>query len=258
MKITTLQYLIWFVGPVVQVLIAYAMLSRKLVREYPIFFAYTVFHILQFPVSYVSHLYSYSVFFYVYWAGEFIDVVLVLIVVQRVFVKVLEPYQAIRRVGGTVFLWGVIVACAAAMGSVLAAPSAYTDRLVSSLLLLDRSAEIIEAGLFLLLFLFSRLFGLGWRHYLFGISLGFGVAASAGLVVDAFRNQFGPTIEPFAAPMVQIAYVLGEAVWACYFLSRTSVANVTEVPRFGQLHDWNEALAGFLGQDSRSTLVQRD
>ncbi len=255
MKITPLQYVLWFVAPMLQLLVAYAMISRRQVREFALFFTYTVFHIVQFPVTYFTHLYSYTAFFYAYWVGEFIDVVFVLIVLQQLFVKILAPYKALRKLGGTVLLWGMMGLCAIALVTVLAAPSAYADRLVSSLLLLDRSAELIEAGLFLVLFLFSRLFGLGWRHYLFGIALGFGLSASAELVVDAFRNQFGPGVERFGAPLIQSAYVLGTAVWAYYFLSRRSVAKVTDVPSYGQVHEWNEALAGFLGQDAKSRMV---
>lgn len=257
MKVTTLQYVLWFAGPILQLVIAYAMISRRQVREFPLFFTYTLFHLVQFPVTYITHIYSYRAFFYVYWVGEFIEVIFVLVVIQRLFAKVLQPYKALRKLGTAVLFWGMAALCSVALITVLAAPSAYTDRLVSSMLILDRSAEIIETGLFLILFLFSRLFGLGWRHYMFGVALGFAVSASAELIVDTFRNQFGPGIERLGAPLVQSAYVLGTAVWAYYFLSRRSVARVGEVPSYGQLHQWNEALAGFLGQVPRSTLVQR-
>lgn len=257
MKITTLQYVLWFIAPALQVLVAYAMIWRRQVKEFPLFFAYTVFHIVQFPVTYYAHSHSYKLYFYAYWVGEFIDVVFVLLVLQRLFIKVLDPYKALRKLGGTVLLWGMVGLCTVALITVLAAPSAYTDRLMSSLLLLDRSAEFIEAGLFLILFLFSRLFGLGWRHYLFGIALGFGLSAAVALVVDAFRNQFGPGIERVAAPLIQCAYVLGTGVWAYYFLSHRSVTRIGEIPSYGQLQQWNEALAGYLGPDSRSTMVQK-
>ena len=48
-------------------------------------------------------------------------------------------------------------------------------------MLLDRSVAIIQAGLLLFLFLFSRMFGLSWRSYTFGIALGFGIFASTEL-----------------------------------------------------------------------------
>ena len=47
--------------------------------------------------------------------------------------------------------------------------------------LLSRSVTIIQAGLLLFLFLFSRMFGLSWRSFVFGIAFGFAIFASAQL-----------------------------------------------------------------------------
>jgi hypothetical protein len=59
--------------------------------------------------------------------------------------------------------------------------------LMAGVSLLDRSVAIIQAGLLLFHFLFSRLFGLSWRSSTFGIALGFAIFASTDLAVWAVR-----------------------------------------------------------------------
>jgi hypothetical protein len=53
--------------------------------------------------------------------------------------------------------------------------------------LLNRSVTIIQAGLLLFLFLFSRIFGLSWRSPVFGIAFGFAIFASTELAFWAVR-----------------------------------------------------------------------
>jgi hypothetical protein len=58
---------------------------------------------------------------------------------------------------------------------------------MAGIALLSRSVAIIQAGLLLVLFLFSRIFGLSWHSCTFGIALGFGVFASTELAVSALH-----------------------------------------------------------------------
>jgi len=58
---------------------------------------------------------------------------------------------------------------------------------LSGIMILDRSVAIMQAGLLLFLFLFSRMFGLSWRSFTLGIALGFGIFASTELAYWAVR-----------------------------------------------------------------------
>lgn len=257
MKITVLQYVLWWTAPVLQSLIAFAMVRRKQVREFPLFFSYTVFHILQFIATYTVYRASYRTFFYTYWVTEIIDSVFTLIVIQEVFAKVFQPYKALRRLGLAAFRWGTVLLCALSIITAVVGPSAYSDRLISSLSILQRSAELIQAGLLLLLFLSARLFGVSWRHYVFGISLGFGISAATGLIIAAFRTEYGRLLESLTAPLLSASVLLGIAIWAFYFISAKSTTEIRELPSSSHLQEWNEALASLLRQESHPVLVRK-
>jgi hypothetical protein len=52
------------------------------------------------------------------------------------------------------------------------------DNFLVGVRVLERSVTMIQAGLLLFLFLFSRMFGLSLRSYTFGIAFGFAIFAS--------------------------------------------------------------------------------
>ena len=74
-----LQLVLWVLGPLGQAITAVMILRRNLVREIPWFFAYTLFHILNFLVLFVAYHVSYEVYFYGYWVAEGIDAILVIL-----------------------------------------------------------------------------------------------------------------------------------------------------------------------------------
>jgi hypothetical protein len=83
------------------------------------------------------------------------------------------------------WLTGLLVV--AAILSAVYSSGSVSDDLMAGIALLSRSVAIIQAGLLLVLFLFSRFFGLSWHSHTFGIALGFGVFASTELALSALH-----------------------------------------------------------------------
>jgi hypothetical protein len=250
MKITVLQYFLWYTAPILQAVILFAMIRRRKAREFPAFSSYTVFHIVQFAATFAAYRNSYRAYFYTYWVTEIADSVFALVVIQEIFAKVFEPYQSLRRLGIVAFRWGAVLLCLLASLGAMWGPSPMADRLIAGLLIVERSTALIQTGLLILLFVFARLFGLGWRHYVFGVSLGFGVSAGLGLVITAFRAQFGTKMETISASLLSASVLVGVGIWTYYFVSEKSISVVGELPNTGQLQEWNEALAGILRERS--------
>jgi hypothetical protein len=251
MKITALQFFLWYAAPLLQAVILFAMIWRKVAREFPAFFSYTVFHLIEYAATFAAYRHSYRAYFYTYWGTEIADSIITLVVIQEIFAKVFEPYQSLRKVETTAFRWGAVFLCLLALLGATLGPSPISDRLIAGLLIVQRSTALIQTGLLFLLFVFARLFGLGWRHYVFGISLGFGVSAALGLVIAAFRAQFGTMLEALSAPLLSASVLLGIGIWTYYFVSEKSVSEIGELPNAGQLQEWNEALAGILRERQR-------
>jgi hypothetical protein len=201
----------------------------------------------------VRQVFSYNVYFYVYWSWEMIDAIFTLIVLQFVFVKVFDSYKALRGLGVTLFRWTTVILCIFAIVSAIYAPSnAAMDRIMRGLMVMERSIQLIQLGLLLCLLLCSRLLGLPWRHYIYGINLGFGIYATFALIVSAMNAQMGYKYRRIWSFLIGLSYSLGVFIWTYYFVSEKAVEASAHPPSSAQLQQWNDALAQMLDRKARS------
>ncbi|PYX39664.1 MAG: hypothetical protein DMG75_00070 [Acidobacteria bacterium] len=90
-------YVLWLAHPTLQVAVAGVMLWRKLHRKFPVFFSYIISQIVIFCVVFpVYRLGNYTWFFYVYWIGTAIGVVLGFKVIHEIFLDVFRPYHTLK------------------------------------------------------------------------------------------------------------------------------------------------------------------
>lgn len=241
------HYGVWILSTFAMVVILVAMIRRRLLDEYGLFFWYIAAHILESIVSFVARQTSDYAYFYIYWGWEMIDAIFTLIVIQFVFVKVFDSYKALHGLGVTLFRWATIVLCIFAVVSAVYAPGDATiDHVTAGLMVMERSIQLIQLGLLLCLLLCSRLFGLPWRHYIYGINLGFGIYASLALVSSAIHAQVGQSFTPIWRRVIGLSYSLGIFIWTYYFVSQKAVEASTNSPSSAQLQQWNDALSELL------------
>jgi hypothetical protein len=238
-----IQNIVWVLSGLVQLTIVLVMLRRKLHRTFPVFFAYIVFHASETIVAYIVYSISMFAYYWYYWGCEGIDAIFTLAVIQEIFRVMFAPYDALKMMGAAVFRYLTIALCLFAMISAVLSPSGETDRTFAAILVLDRSVQVVQLGLVVFLFAFCRLFGMTWRHYVFGIAAGLAFITSVGTAVIALRThmgQAGNTLFAYAAP---IGFFLGNVLWSYYFASEKSVVPLNIVPRTDQLIAWNQALS---------------
>ena len=236
------EYVLWLAGPALQALVAYFMVKKHYNREYPAFFAYTVFQAASAIFLLLVWRYAgYGVYYYAYWAVNALGVLISFVVMHEVFVDAFRPYEALRDLGAMLFRWSGLILL------MLAALSAFVSRqtdvsiMYDSLVAVQRSVLVMQCGLVLFLILFSRYLGISSRHYLFGIALGFGVNASLDLMVWTTRGFFGFTAITALRMLSTGGYLLSIVIWLTYTLVKAAERRKTElVP---QSERWNQALA---------------
>jgi len=86
-KIKILYYALWLAHPVLQTVIAIAMLRRGQHREFKYFFAYIVAQILTFAAVFPTYLYHDSILFYVSWFSTAVSVASLSVDLSRVAVS---------------------------------------------------------------------------------------------------------------------------------------------------------------------------
>ncbi len=219
------------------------MIWRKLHHEFPVFFAYAVFHLIKaatlLAITAYGNRYQY---FYGYWIGELGSLILGFLVVQELYWKVFREYEGLQQLGVTLFRWAMLLLMFIAMATVPSQRAIDEDRIMLTILVFQRSLRLVQDGLLVLLFVMTPSLGLRFRHYALGIAIGFAVFASVDLAAVAAWARFGEEASHFYGLIRPIAYNCALLVWVVYFFRpEAQPLPVNRVPNT-QMEKWNEAI----------------
>src|SRR6185369_5058842 len=237
------MYTIWALLFVAQIITLIVLTRRKLMVQFPVFYGYTLFHVIQGVAEIIAWKISYTAYFYVWWTLELLEALVTLAVIQEIFAVTFEPYDELRRWGSRLFMILTIVLCAITVLTVRVAPNPDFSPRVQVLLTLQRSVSFFEVGLLFFLFVLCRLFGMTWRHYTFGIASGFVVMSSIYTAANAVRMHYGNAVDAWTGLSESAGFALAVFVWTYYFASSKSRVPLDDVPGTAQLVAWNRALA---------------
>src|SRR5580693_2493939 len=236
-KITILYYALWLAQPVLQTVIAVAMLRRGQHREFKYFFAYVVMQIVTFAVVFTTYRYFPSGVFYASWTSTAISVALGFKVIHEAFLDVFRPFHTLRDLGTVLFKWaGLVMLLVAGVVSV-STNSSDTAPWVQAITTAQRCVRIIQVGMVLFLLFFARYLGVSRRQYSFGIALGFGCFAMVELSLVA--SWVGDHLNNLSMGLVNMAaYNCALLVWLTYTLAESPVraapANLLRPQRWEQ------------------------
>jgi hypothetical protein len=247
-----LWHYLWLAPHALQVVVVAAMIRRRLLHEFPLFLAYTLFEILQGGTLFLmdhSSAVSPERYWQADWVGIVVSIVLRSAVIYEIFTHVFRPYPAIGQLGRIVFRWTGAILLLVAVAVAADVPASNAARILSSINVVSRGVSLVQCGLLLSLFLFSSYFGLSWRSYVFGIAVGLGIYSSVQLAVAAIQVQTWPAPGSYVLDFVTMAtYHCCVLVWLGYFLaSEPARCTVKELPK-SDLEKWNAELQRLLLQ----------
>jgi hypothetical protein len=239
-----LEQAFWYVPFALQVILMLALLFRRLYRQLPYFFSYTVAVVVEGTLFLIlgrsSPLYK-----GVYLIGEPTTWVLGMAMIYEIYTNLLKEYAVLQKLG-TVLFWltGVILVLVASW-TAYSSPGADAERLLKGFLALERSVRIVQCGLLVVLFLFARFFGLSWKNHLFGIALGFATFVFFELAVVAVRAYTGASQIPYYLFLKPASYDLGLLIWIGYVVKAPRSVDLRILPKT-ELAAWNDALQNLL------------
>ncbi len=246
-----LWHYLWIAPHALQIIVAVVMLRRGWFHEFPVFFAYTVFQVLEEGTLFVLD-HSAAVSGYQYWCahavGLAIDVTLRFAIIFEVFSSIFRNYPGLRRLCRLLFRGAAVVLLFAAIIAAIHAPEFGMFPFLTRIHVLDLGVSILQSGLLILLLTFSSYSGLSRRNLAFGIALGLGIFSSVDLATEAIRVWTGP-VAGYAFDFVTMAtYHCCVVIWLVYLLAPESVrSTVKELPE-NALEQWNAELQRLLLQ----------
>src|SRR5580700_8701109 len=214
-KITILYYALWLAQPVLQTVIAVAMLRRGQHREFKYFFAYVVMQIVTFAVVFTTYRYFPSGVFYASWTSTAISVALGFKVIHEAFLDVFRPFHTLRDLGTVLFKWAGLVMLLVARVVSVSTNSSDTVPWVQAITTAQRCVRIIQVGMVLFLLFFARYLGVSRRQHSFGIALGFGTFAVVELTLIA--SWAGDHLSSLGVNLINMgAYDAALFIWLGY------------------------------------------
>ncbi|HEV2730223.1 MAG TPA: hypothetical protein VGV15_09335, partial [Terriglobales bacterium] len=209
-----LLYALWLALPLLQGAIVHRMWIRRLHREYPLFFAYTISHLIRFAVLfYCYHLGIRDLYRDTYISLEMLNAVLKFGVICELFFHVFQPYEGVRGLGSALLRWASAILILIAVIVAALSPGSDSDKFLAGFYAMERSVEIVQGGLLFLLFLLSSSLGLRWKQNAWGIALGFGVVTSVDLAAFTLRAQSGIISQDTLSLVSNAAYDCAVIVW---------------------------------------------
>jgi len=156
-----------------------------------------------------------------------------------------RPYQFLQFVFKLV--WTAAFVAAAFALSLLRVGPPGTDLLLESILLMERSARVLQVGLLIVLIFFMSRLGLAWHHYSLGIAAGFGAYSALDLILLELRAHLHLVTDTVFVLLTPAAYNLGVLIWAIYFLRPRAVQVVDRLPDT-DLTIWHDTLSEYVKQ----------
>jgi hypothetical protein len=241
---------LWYAGMGLQGLLVLVMLTKGIWNKFPVFFSYSLFALAASVGAYAVRS-SPFLYFYLYWVGEAVGLLLGIAVFFEIFRKLLRPYMALRRTATLILSLAVAALVGLSVLSAYAQPPGNHSSLATAMLVGEEATRIFEIGLLMFLFIFSTAFGLHWRQQAFGITLGLGIFVAIELIGVTMRAHLGTlpagTFAIFSMVRM-VSFDLSLLVWMGYMLFPERAVVGAEMPKRAQLEEWNQAVMELIHQ----------
>lgn len=244
----------WLAAMLVEGILVALLWTKKIGQKFPLFVFYIATSFLFSITMYIIYLSAFRMRFLrpiyakVYWVNEAVGVLLGLAVVYEIFKHLFSPYPGLRKLATQVFQ--VSIALLVLLGCIVAyaQPLGEHNPYQAAFLVVEQAGRVLEVGLLLSLLLFASAFGLHWRQYLFGITLGLGIFVTVELVAVTMRVQFGVTAGSIFNMVRTISFNSSLIIWISYLLAPELATNPAEMPKRAQLEQWNNAIMELIYQ----------
>jgi hypothetical protein len=240
---------LWVIQPPIQAVVAVVMYRRKLHKEFPAFFAYTVAQLALFCIQFPVYKWGHEDYFNIYWATTALNLILAFRIIHEIFLDIFKPYHALKDLGSALFKWAALIMVLLSIVLVSLSPS-WGDPFGDSIMVVQRCVRVVQCGLVIFLLAFCGSLGVNWRRMSFGIALGFGFFSGIELLTSALYS--GHRIHaPLAGLLSSEGYQGGILIWLFYSLAnRPSQMVPVLVPQ-----RWDEALMEIQPQSDSDSLI---
>jgi hypothetical protein len=247
-----LWHYLWVAPDALQLLLCFFLWKRRLVREFPAFFAFALLTGTGELMVYAADLLpsvSGVMYWRMVWAETMLEDVLKFAVIAEIFAKIFGAYASVARLGKSLIQWaGAVFVFAAALAAAYAPRYPFAG-IIFGADLLEQSTFLIECGVLVFIFLLSSYFHLRWPRKVFGITLGLSLSACVYLATWGLITNAGLPAQKRAllVLLTRSTFHLEVLLWFYYLLVPERAPVLTPAPPpESNLALWNRELERLL------------
>jgi hypothetical protein len=157
----------------------------------------------------------------------------------------MKPFSAVIDLGKMLFRWAAVFLFFTAVLTAINTSGPSNNRIAAAMQLLERSCDLMQCGLLLLLVIFQARLGLSWRSRGMCIALGLGMYAAFDMTMWYTLDRFPGLLHLFSLTN-QAAYVGLFSFWACaMMLPEPARRRADDSPQRLILQRWNDVLGSY-------------
>jgi len=234
---------LWPIGLALQAALTLILFRKRAWATFPFFAAYSSCSLATTLILFLLRHHP-RAYFYAYWPSESLSVVLNLGVMYEVFRQLFGAYRALRRMAWTALQCALAVFVL--IGVAVFATNGASERwhvMGATLFGIEEAIRIIQLGVVVFLFIFSRLFLLHWRQPVFGIALGMGIFASAEIFITGSWLRVQGVPLGLLSLVQMLAFDAALITWGAYMLLREDFSATAALPPRTELERLNSLLS---------------
>jgi hypothetical protein len=223
----TFDYVFWYATILCQLVACFALIKRREFFRHWKIFSYYVFYLAG------AMLFTLGVVFWgspaayaaTYSVVDFIEAILLNLVLLEILVKVLDPFESLPGKTVARFCYWAVLGISTAIALSVMMPSGHREAYIEVPLAIERAIYLADASLLWILLVQSKTLGITWKSSVAEISIGFvlylTVQATTRFVMSLYQNQL---LRSICTEVGQVAYLFAVLSWIWTILYRDPVA----------------------------------
>ena len=242
-----IKFYLWVAPHVLLAGVAAVMLRSRRYREFPVFFSYLLFEILQFCILFLMDRLEWQVSSYkeVDLLGRAGSIAFRFGMIQEMLEASVARCAPLRQTIAR------MLRCAAAVLALLALVfigSVYSwsfREMIVPAYAIDQTLNILQCGLLAFVFLWHRFLGLKMRDFVVGIALGIGLVAGLEPLLHALKDF--RALDPHVVDLLRMgAYHVSVLIWLYFAIVQEAFPSDSAVVSFPDARKWAVELGRFL------------
>ncbi len=219
-------YALWFTGLALEVLACWAVVKKGYWSHWKAFSWYLFYMLAQnLALFLMSFWIGRKTYIIAYAVTDFLEVVLLSLVVLEILVKVLEPVDVLpARIVARAAFWAVFGISIAVALSVFI-PNQETEILIALPLAVERTIFLADSILLWVLLFQAKALGISWKSSVAEIAIGFvlylTVQATTRFMIITYNTSYAVNV---AAGVGQFAYLISLGSWIWTMVNRDPAA----------------------------------